>query len=254
MSKIFISHSSENKELVKMLVEFLQIGMGVNGNDIFCTSLPRSLPTGEAFIEKIKKELKESEAVIFLITEEYLKSLFCITEMGAAWALGKQIYPLLTVKVEKLNRTPLLGLQMRFLNSADDLSVIYDEFCENGITMGRRTAEYNRRLPKFIEDVNRTVKGDCQLKKYGDGYYYTEITKVRKVPSPYRCYRIKGHVDSWTGENEAKSDWLFFREGVYPELKEGDRVKFKIYKTEIRSFPGLGLAKNIYPAELEIIS
>lgn len=253
MAKIFISHSSENKELVEMLVDFLQMGMGVNRSDIFCTSIPGNLPTGKAFIEKIKEELRESEAVIFLITEDYLKSQFCITEMGAAWALGKRIYPLLTVKAEKLNRTPLLGLQMRFLGSADDLSTIYDEFCESGITAGRRTAEYNRRLPGFIEKVNQQVKGDCLLKKYGDGYYYTEIIKVRKVPAPYRCYRIKGHVDSWTGKEEAKSDWLFFREGVYPDLKEGDRVKFRIYKTEVRSFPNLGLAKNIYPAELEII-
>lgn len=254
MAKIFISHSSGNKELVEMLVEFLQVGMGVNRNDIFCTSLPRSLPTGEAFIEKIRDELKESSAVLFLITEEYLKSLFCVTEMGAAWALGKQIYPLLTVDVEKLNRTPLLGLQMRFLNSADDLSILYDEFCEREISMGRKTAEFNRRLPEFIKKVNESVNGECLLKKYGDGYYYTEITKVRRVPAPYRCYRIKGHVASWTGENEAKSDWLFFRENVYPDLKEGDRVKFKIYKTEMRPFTDLGLAKNIYPAELEIIS
>lgn len=253
MAKIFISHSSKNKELVEILTEFLQLGMGVNRSDIFCTSFPSGLPTGEAFIEKIREELKESEAVIFLITEEYLKSLFCVTEMGAAWALGKKIYPLLTVKSDKLNRTPLLGLQMRFLNSTDDLSVIYDEFCVSGITAGRRTAEYNRRLPRFLEDVEKTVTGERLLKKYGDGYYYTEITKVRRVPAPYRCYRIKGHVDSWTGENEAKTDWLFFREGVYPELKEGDRVKFKIYKTEVRPFPDLGLAKNIYPAELEII-
>lgn len=254
MAKIFISHSSENKDLVEILAEFLQLGMGINRDDIFCTSLAGNLPSGEAFIPNIKRGLENGEAVIFLITEEFLRSPFSLAEMGAAWALGKRIYPLLTVEAEKLNRTPLLGVQMRFLNSEDELSTIYDEFCESGIVMRRRTAEFYRRLPKFIEDVNRTVKGDRLLKADSNGYFCTEITEVRKVPAPYRCYRIKGHVASWKADKEAKSDWLFFREGVYPDLKEGNRVKFKIYKTEVCPFPDLGLAKNIYPAELDIIS
>lgn len=254
MAKIFISHSSKNKDLVELLVEFFQLGMGINRDDIFCTSLEGNLPSGEAFIPNIKRGMENGEAVIFLITEEFLNSQFCLAEMGAAWALGKRIYPLLTVQAEKLNRTPLLGVQMRFLNSADELSTIYDEFCDSGLVMKRRTAEFYRRLPKFIEDVNQIVKGDRLLEMDSSGYFCTEIIKVRKVPAPYRCYGIKGHVDSWTGANEAKSDWLFYREGVYPDLKEGTRVRFKIYRTDVRPFPNLGLAKNIYPAELELIS
>lgn len=58
MAGVFISHSSENKELVKIFLDFLQMGMGVKRDEIFCTSLSDSLPTGEAFIPKIKEELK----------------------------------------------------------------------------------------------------------------------------------------------------------------------------------------------------
>ena len=69
MSKVFISHSTMNKEIVKGFVDFLQMGMGIARNEIFCTSYPNMLPTGEGFIKKIKEELKDCEAVIFIITE-----------------------------------------------------------------------------------------------------------------------------------------------------------------------------------------
>ena len=45
MAKLFISHSSKDRELIKTLVEFLQMGMGISRGEIFCTSYPEELPT-----------------------------------------------------------------------------------------------------------------------------------------------------------------------------------------------------------------
>ena len=71
--------------------------------------------------------MQECDTVISLITAEYLQSPFCLVEMGAAWALCKQYFPLLTVKYEELDSTPLKGIQMRKLDEQEDLSVVYDE-------------------------------------------------------------------------------------------------------------------------------
>lgn len=110
MGKIFISYSSKNKELTEKFIEFLQLGMGIGREDIFCTVSAHTLKTGEPFIEAIRKELKDCEAVISLITEDYLNSKFCLIEAGAAWAMSKRYFPLLTVPFSDLAGTLLQGL------------------------------------------------------------------------------------------------------------------------------------------------
>ncbi|MGN0506933.1 MAG: toll/interleukin-1 receptor domain-containing protein [Lachnospiraceae bacterium] len=250
MAKIFISHSVEDKEIVKKFIEFLQMGMGVRRDDIFCTSYPSALPTGHAFIEKIKSELQDCEAVMFIITENYLKSQFCIAELGAAWGLGKRVYPLLLVDFGRLDRTPLKGIQMRKLNSREDISTVYDELCESGIVNKQCTSTYMEKLEVYLSAMKFLDMGDYTLKTDMNGYYHTEIIEVRNVPREYRCYRIRGHIDGWQGEYESKTDWLFYRQNVYEDFRVGDRVCFKIAKMEEKTWSDIGRARNIYPADL----
>ena len=95
MKKVFISFSSKNQQLAEKFLEFLQLGMGLRRRDVFCTAFPEKLQTGENFIETIRQQMQECDTVISLITAEYLQSPFCLVEMGAAWALCKQYFPLL---------------------------------------------------------------------------------------------------------------------------------------------------------------
>ena len=67
------------------------------------------LQTGENFIETIRQQMQECDTVISLITAEYLQSPFCLVEMGAAWALCKQYFPLLTVKYERIGQDSFEG-------------------------------------------------------------------------------------------------------------------------------------------------
>ena len=70
---------------------------------------PDMLETGYSFIEKIRKNLQECETVISIITEEYLESAFCLVEMGAAWAMSKHYFPLVTVPYDRLNKNSSYG-------------------------------------------------------------------------------------------------------------------------------------------------
>ena len=158
MGKIFISYSSKNKELTEKFIEFLQLGMGIGREDIFCTVSAHTLKTGEPFIEAIRKELKDCEAVISLITEDYLNSKFCLIEAGAAWAMSKRYFPLLTVPFSDLAGTPLQGLQMRLLDDEEALSSIYDEMTEWGVVRKRQTAEFYKRMEQFVEYI-RQLRG-----------------------------------------------------------------------------------------------
>lgn len=289
MAKVFISHSFENKELAEYFVEFLQLGMGVQKQDIFCTMQSGCLTTGEDFVTKIKQELTECNAVVSLITEEYLQSKFCLVEMGAVWALSKRYFPLITVPFEQLDRTPLHGLQMRKLNSKVDLSIVYDEFYECEIRTEHSTAEFNKRLEDFIYKVDKILgnnkkekeivdktyakeEHDSETKdasvcvesnnasgneksilKNKDGYYIALIEQCRVVKGNYRCYKIKGQIADPPDHDIAFSDWLLYRKDAFTDLEEGDLVEFKISKSEVKVFSDIGRARSLYPVELRII-
>ena len=250
---IFVSHSSKDRELVHILVEFLQVGMGIGRDRIFCTSYPNELPTGRPFNDIIRERMKVCDAVFLVITDNFLRSQYCLAEMGAAWVKCDATYPLLLTGLEKLAKTPLQGVQVRVLTNENDVSVVYDELRNSGIITGASTAEYMRRLPKFIRQIQMLVNGDYKLERDKEGYFYAEIVEVRNVPIEYRCYRIKGHVEEWTGDDRAASDWLFFRAGVYDNLSVGDQVKFRFSRSEVKHWADIGQARNIYPDDLEKI-
>lgn len=252
MAKVFISHSSKDEALISIFMEFLQMGMGIEKKDIFCTARSEELHTGEDFILRIREQMRDCEVAFFVITNNFLKSQFCLTEMGAAWGLGKRVYPLLLVGIDKIEKTPLKGLQVRFLGKENDISAIYDELRACSVITRTSTAEYMRRLPDFIKQVQILTNGDYILQISEDGYYHTEIAAVRYVPSEYRCYRIKGHIEEWRTPNSAASDWIFYRTGVYEDLKMGEKIRFKIAKTEMNRWADIGIARNIYPADLRI--
>lgn len=121
--KIFISHSSKDKELVLMFVDLLVQGFHIDYDEIFCTSMDNALRVGEDFIKSIKENLHDSEIVLFLITQNYIDSKFCIMEMGAAWAFKDNIFPIIVPPLDYniLNDTPLKITQSIILSDAEDL-------------------------------------------------------------------------------------------------------------------------------------
>ena len=93
MSRLFISHSSQDKEAVHAFVEFLVLGMGIPREDIFCTSLNGTLPAGQFFIERIRAALQDCRQVLCFLTPNYMKSVSCVAELGAAWIQASKTIP-----------------------------------------------------------------------------------------------------------------------------------------------------------------
>lgn len=252
MSKLFISHSTKDKHIVEQLVDFLVLGMGIEKKDIFCTALNGALRTGSQFISDIRREMEGCEKVLLFITKNYLESKFCLAELGAAWMMGGSVLPLLddSVQNEDLERTPLLGIQTRSVSRQEDLFTIYDELCDAGVVTNRASAELSKRLPEFLLGIEKRSNNTQFLHPNAQGYYVTRIEAVRDVPSVYRCYRIKGLVDCIAPPELEESQWLFYQANMYPDLEVGDAVEFSISKSELREYPDLKNARNIYPAEL----
>lgn len=86
---IFVSHAACDKKAVNLLTEWIS-GVGRGKVDVFCTSTPGSdIPGGSGFFQYIKDFLKRSELVVHFISPAFLRSEFCMLELGAAWAQDK---------------------------------------------------------------------------------------------------------------------------------------------------------------------
>ena len=55
--KVFMSFSKLDQRLEEKFEDFLQLGMGIRREDIFCTADRSALATGVNFCEEIKKQM-----------------------------------------------------------------------------------------------------------------------------------------------------------------------------------------------------
>ena len=85
--KIFVSHSSKDKEIVSEFCDrILRLGIGINANDIFCTSIEdMDIKNGEDIRNHIKRNILSADFSFLLISDNYKKSEICLNEMGAVW-------------------------------------------------------------------------------------------------------------------------------------------------------------------------
>lgn len=85
--KIFISHSTNDKEFVDKLVVLLE-KMGVKQTQLFCSSIQGyGIPQGSGDLYNyIRNEMSNDNLfVIIMLSSNYYNSPVCLNEMGAAW-------------------------------------------------------------------------------------------------------------------------------------------------------------------------
>lgn len=84
---IFLSHKSDDKKYADALEKFI-MGLGVNENQLIYTSHPlHKIPMDENIYDYLRKHINTNVFIIFLFSNEYLKSPACMNEMGAAWVV-----------------------------------------------------------------------------------------------------------------------------------------------------------------------
>lgn len=155
MAKIFISHSSKDKAIVDLFKNIiLNAGLGISDNDIAYTSSPETgVPTGGNIPQYIKDNIADSDFVFFMISENYRKSEVCLNEMGAAWALDKNIKPLLlhNVAFESVGWLYRMNLCAK-IDDADRLDELRDEFLEKYDSCPK-TVVWNRQKQEFVTAI-----------------------------------------------------------------------------------------------------
>jgi WD40 repeat protein len=113
MAKVFISHSSHDLAVAIELREWL-IGLG---HETFLDADPHDgLAVGDEWEGRLHERLRWADAVVCILTQAYLDSVWCSAELGIARSRGSRIFPL---RFQPGLRHPLLNVH-QYVDYADD--------------------------------------------------------------------------------------------------------------------------------------
>lgn len=165
----FISHCSDDKEVVQGVYSVLREYYGPNYEFFNTSQKENAIYAGEGRGPAIRKALNESEIMIAVITDSYLRSTICLSEISAFWFADKPIIPLVFSKygVEFLKQ--LLGQSLIYIN-------LYDR---NTTKLKKRAEEMVRALDKVgFKTENPTEAMDA----------FDRIFREQNQADPTRCY------------------------------------------------------------------
>lgn len=170
---IFISHSSENKEQVRLFVELLSAINLVPKRDIFCSSLPGyDIPIDTDIFEFLKNQfLDHNLHMIFIHSEEYYNSPVSLNEMGAAWVLKSTSTSVLVPGFEFDSMRGVINADKIAIKLDSDVNEVKDKLNQLRKTLEREfnlttvpDITWEQARDKFIEDVNHPKAQELQLK------------------------------------------------------------------------------------------
>jgi hypothetical protein len=131
MARVFISHSGKNDELAADVRSWLK----ADGHDVFLDyDRQDGIEGGDLWEERLYERLRGADAIVCLITSDYVTSRWCFGEIVAAKTLGSRIVPL---AIAENVRHPLLdGLQHVAYHDAQAREHIYGILREIDATGG----------------------------------------------------------------------------------------------------------------------
>lgn len=155
-NKIFISHSSKDKEFVELFVEkILKLALSIPNDRIFCSSIEGSgVKSGNYIPDTIKEEILKSCLAIHIISVNYKQSEICMNEIGATWiSLPKdRIIPLLLHDVD-FNILGILDTHRLCLKMNDQKDIIkFVQDCKQLLNPSINLEIFYKKVDEFISE------------------------------------------------------------------------------------------------------
>jgi hypothetical protein len=110
---VFLSHSSKDKWFVRQIEKCLR------GVDIRLFLDERDIQYGQPIDETLVLGLRQCDVLLVLISPNSVRSDWVKFELGAAWALDKEIIPVVLASVKKV---PVLADRLKYISAVDQQS------------------------------------------------------------------------------------------------------------------------------------
>ena len=153
--KIFISHSTKDKEIVNQFTQDILIaGCHFNHSEVFCTLDHSTIHTGEDFRNEIVRGMKECDFILLMFSKNYKTSDICLNEMGAAWALeNKTVLPFVLpdCSFEEMG-FPYQVKQCAKITDKIKLDELYKDICET-YNIQQDWPHFNQCKENFVKKI-----------------------------------------------------------------------------------------------------
>lgn len=187
-NKVFISHSSQNQKIAEQLCAFLS-AIGVDNDNIFCSSLVgQGIDNGKKLNKAISKTIKKSKILIYLLSYDFLKSSYCMEELGVGWYLSEINKTIcFYLLLPDINLSELQG----FVNSKIDKFCFVDTFRKDDLGL-------------FAENICSILKLSTPKHSYllnAENTFFSAVqTNLEQLV--YRIESIKDEKEKREKENE----------------------------------------------------
>lgn len=196
-TEVFISHSTKDKEIAELYQQLLTSTDAYVRQGIFLSSDNNSsIQGGDDISETISKSLKSAHIIIYLLTENFFDSIFCISELGAGWIQNdgsKILLPILLSASKKVKDayfcSPLS--KVKYITNLNPDNLLDDDllalrFYRNNIPAKQHTSEISQTIKKyrvehFASSVADTSDTDADtVIKHSHSFY------AKKVASEFK--------------------------------------------------------------------
>ncbi|SHM06966.1 toll/interleukin-1 receptor domain-containing protein [Chryseobacterium polytrichastri] len=180
--KIFISHSSKNKDFGNLLVDLLR-SLGIKENEIIFTSnTGYGIPISQNIFHWLKAQITDSPFVIYLLSEEYYKSVACLNEMGAAWIIENEhaaiFTPNFNLSSKEFQGGALDPREIGFYINDEERILSFIQLISKKFEISTNAVLINQHIRRFLEqikniDTSKITSSNVQV--------YDSKTKNREI-------------------------------------------------------------------------
>lgn len=155
--KIFISHSSKNKDYGNALVDLLR-GVGVKEDEIIFTSNNAyGIPIGKNIYNWLKSQITEKPFVIYLLSKEYYSSIACLNEMGAAWIIENEHAMLFTPNFDLSSKEFQNGAidprEIGFYINDEEKLLSFLQHLNQYFSVSKNPVIINQKLKQYLQEI-----------------------------------------------------------------------------------------------------
>lgn len=192
MRKCFISYCSDDKEFLNELVGILNTVFDPSVCKFFYTSgNTETTHVGESRSPALRKALGDSDLMIAVLTDNYMRSIISIAELSTFWYLDKPLIPIVFDQIGIGFLKTLLGKDVIYLDlskkAAEDISRSVTTIIHTLTTNGFRLLDQNRaiqNLSVLFSEAKQASPGRPYIgsgEKYSNIYQYCEKNGIMKL-------------------------------------------------------------------------
>ncbi|MBN9020986.1 MAG: toll/interleukin-1 receptor domain-containing protein, partial [Rhizobiales bacterium] len=241
MARVFISHSSRDREQAEEIFAWLKSrGFEQGFLDI---DKHQGIPPGERWEQKLYDELDRAQAMILVLTRNWFDSKWCFAEFAQARSRGKAIFPL----IFSPDGDQFVGEDLQKLNLVRDKEGGLDRLArrltevalmgQGGFDFPPGRAPYPGFLSFDEEDAAIYFGRDDDVRKL------IQRADSRRIEGGRRCIFVLG--ESGTGKSS------LLRAGLLPRLRKAKREWVVLSAFRPEDDPFVGLARSLRAAGFE---